>query len=756
MKLKLFAAFLLTSLCAFAQLAPVGPASPVTVAANGKLNSNYTGGAGFIAQTGQTFNFSLAAVVLPSSVTTASNTITVASVATLRLTTAASGGQYVQTAGYYAANDGGAGVYAWNSSSTATDNGGTIIQVTGVVTGRWLLLYNGVINVKQFGAYGDNSHDDTTAINAAFTAANNSTIYFPNGTYLVTASLTPGSNTISIIGQDRYQSIIRANGTGLTGGLIEILNGQNHFSISNLTLDWNNKVVSGNPGMVNIGGVGTGYWQINNCEILNWTANMIAISAGSTTGCPGCVISNNNIAGPATPGHGPNVTEAIQFLVDPTNNNNTLDLQILNNKISGAGTNAMTARCHVIGNTVTNFGYGAAFSVGNNSDCAHNIIYNSSGPDTNSDYPSGFEVYGGNSRYCDNVIYNMSGAGIDCVSPYSVITGNMIFNCGQNVGLPGIQLACNGGTGLEPAWVSGGTYTAGPLTQVSNGGKNYVCIVSVSGSTTAPGSDPTHWVIYVLYAANNSLVADNLCFDNQASQTQTYGIALAAGVLNVDLHGNKLDGNLSGTILIGSGVTFQPFRAEFSGLFGGTVKAAGAFTSNGDIALAAGSGNFGGDSNFGAEIAGTGVDNDVTIFNSGGNVVALVPTGTTNFSVVGTVGSAGLLATGAVGVGYSTGAGGSVTQITSRTTGVTLNADSGAITLVSAAGSATPATFTVTDSAVAATDGVSVQQASGTDAYEIFVTAIGTHTFKITSFTTGGTTTEQPVFKVTVIKGASS
>lgn len=123
-----------------------------------------------------------------------------------------------------------------------------------------------------------------------------------------------------------------------------------------------------------------------------------------------------------------------------------------------------------------------------------------------------------------------------------------------------------------------------------------------------------------------------------------------------------------------------------------------------------------------------------------------------NVAVVGSI----LSSTAQGGVGYATGAGGSVTQGTNRTTGVTINTVSGAITLISAAGSATPASFTVTNSTVAATDVVIVSQKSGTDLYEIFVTRVATGSFKITSFTTGGTTTEQPVFNFAVIKGVSS
>lgn len=107
-----------------------------------------------------------------------------------------------------------------------------------------------------------------------------------------------------------------------------------------------------------------------------------------------------------------------------------------------------------------------------------------------------------------------------------------------------------------------------------------------------------------------------------------------------------------------------------------------------------------------------------------------------------------------VGIGYS--AGSAVTQGTNRTTGVTINAYAGAITLVSAAGSATPASFTVTNNKVAATDTIVVVQKSGTDLYEIHVTAVAAGSFRITSFTTGGTTTEQPVFNFVVVRAAAS
>lgn len=107
------------------------------------------------------------------------------------------------------------------------------------------------------------------------------------------------------------------------------------------------------------------------------------------------------------------------------------------------------------------------------------------------------------------------------------------------------------------------------------------------------------------------------------------------------------------------------------------------------------------------------------------------------------------------GIGYATGAGGAVTQGTNRTTGVTLNTVSGAITLVSAAGTTSWQSFTVTNSTVAATDVVVVNQKSGTDLYEIHVTAVAAGSFRISYKTTAGTTTEQPVFNFAVIKAVA-
>ena len=115
-----------------------------------------------------------------------------------------------------------------------------------------------------------------------------------------------------------------------------------------------------------------------------------------------------------------------------------------------------------------------------------------------------------------------------------------------------------------------------------------------------------------------------------------------------------------------------------------------------------------------------------------------------------------LRSSGTAGVGYSTGAGGVVIQGTSRTTGVTINKTTGQITLFSAAGTTSATTFTVTNSTVATTDVIILNQHTGTDLYDLMVTKTTLGSFDITFRTTGGTTTEQPIFNFAVIKGVDS
>lgn len=121
-------------------------------------------------------------------------------------------------------------------------------------------------------------------------------------------------------------------------------------------------------------------------------------------------------------------------------------------------------------------------------------------------------------------------------------------------------------------------------------------------------------------------------------------------------------------------------------------------------------------------------------------------------------GSSVTLLSGSSAIGYATGAGGTVTQATSRTTGVTINKPCGAITLFSTtttAGQVT--TFTVTNNQVAATDTVDVSVKSGTGVYFLSVSQTAAGSFNISVYTPAAVgSAEAPVINFSVTKAVTA
>lgn len=112
------------------------------------------------------------------------------------------------------------------------------------------------------------------------------------------------------------------------------------------------------------------------------------------------------------------------------------------------------------------------------------------------------------------------------------------------------------------------------------------------------------------------------------------------------------------------------------------------------------------------------------------------------------------------GVGYATGAGGAVTQITSKATGVTLSKPSGAITMNAAAlAAATTVSFVLTNTFIALTDVVVVSVRSGgtVGAYTVNITATaaGSCTISLRNETVGSLS-EAVVLNFAVIKAVAA
>lgn len=125
--------------------------------------------------------------------------------------------------GYHTPGDGGGGTFAWNPSLTVGDNIVTVLP-TGSILGGWERVEKSPLNVKWAGAYGDNTHDDTAAIQAAFSLALGQ-VYIPTGNYKVTVQNNQIAlyiqNQLVVVGDGIGNTLINVHGTGGCALLIE-------------------------------------------------------------------------------------------------------------------------------------------------------------------------------------------------------------------------------------------------------------------------------------------------------------------------------------------------------------------------------------------------------------------------------------------------------------------------------------------------------------------------------------------------------
>lgn len=126
---------------------------------------------------------------------------------------------------YYDSTDGGGGQFYWDAANTESDNGGTIIKVTAITTGRWIRIVSGYLTFKMFGIISDGSTDDTLAFQKMVDSfSGGETIKVSNGITII--SNITGLNDVKLIG-NKKTSIIKhkASSSGHMlemGGTIEI------------------------------------------------------------------------------------------------------------------------------------------------------------------------------------------------------------------------------------------------------------------------------------------------------------------------------------------------------------------------------------------------------------------------------------------------------------------------------------------------------------------------------------------------------
>ncbi|MDC0834228.1 PA14 domain-containing protein [Geitlerinema sp. CS-897] len=184
---------------------------------------------------------------------------------------------------------------------------GTILNDDFATPGFNLPSGANIANVKDYGATGNGVTDDTAAILAAMAA--NRTVYFPDGTYLISDTLTWGDDRrLSILGESQENTIIKAeSGVEVFGNtnspqpLIDMFNGTGSTgqafqnSIYDITID----VGSDNPGAIGVAFQNNNQGGLRNVTIRSSDPNFQGSTGlALTTPWPGpALIQNVNIEG---------------------------------------------------------------------------------------------------------------------------------------------------------------------------------------------------------------------------------------------------------------------------------------------------------------------------------------------------------------------------------------------------------------------------------------------------------------------------
>jgi hypothetical protein len=270
------------------------------------------------------------------------------------------------------------------------------------------------VSVKDFGAVGDGSTDDTTAINAALDAS--TSVYFPAGTYIISAALTPLANT-TISGAGMYATVVKvAASAAATISAISLSNVGN-LTFRDFTIDGNKAARSGSATGNNITVLSSNN-KFLNIKCIN-APNAGFIVDGQTYTADlnefrGCVISSNGGVG---------------LSQHTARNSNISQCEFSSNGLENLTIDNTSHSCIVDGNRFFKHLGGCGnigWDDGDNSILSNNFIDNES--DTTASV-------GNRNGICVN-----AQAGITTLSS---ITGNTILNCVEY----GIYLRDRSGTG---------------------------------------------------------------------------------------------------------------------------------------------------------------------------------------------------------------------------------------------------------------------------------------------------------------------
>ena len=352
-----------------------------------------------------------------------------------------------------------------------------------------------------------------------------------------------------------------------------------------------------------------------------------------------------------------------------------------------------------------------------------------------------------------------------------------VDQAGRTMALP--VAVSNGVTGIQGfssnviTFAQAGTYEFGFLT--TTGGSNitmfdlnrplsyYTNDVTMLGNLSVSGSIGLTNISVGNVTASGNVLAGNL---NAA------GLSLSSNVVSVlNVTGNINGGNLRTPGVISATGNIDGGNLRTTGLVtvtgnidGGNLRTAGQVSATGNITggnintgILSLSGNVVSVFNVTANIAGGNISTP-GLFSATGNIDGGNLRTVGQVSATGNITSDGQIRSSSnlLGIGYTTGAGSSVVQATSRTTGVTINAICGSIQLFTAAGSPFLQTFQVTNNRVTTGDVILLTTHNGLNNYVFWVNNLYAGGFFISFYAPSGTSVDIPVINFAVIRSVTS
>jgi len=357
-----------------------------------------------------------------------------------------------------------------------------------------------VVSVKDFGAVGDGTTDDTDAIILATIPAR--AVFFPPGEYVVSRPLDfSNMNNVAWIGASAGTSIISAKaGVSFAAALVTVTN-VDRWRFSDLTFNWNGNASFGPPdghGMVWFRE--TWYLQFVNCVILHNNRGLFLRD------CKFGLV-DGNVFNMSTPANSENYN---LHIADVESDGGSLSeyMTITNNTLTGSGSFFAGKSFIIDGNICANSKFGAGINtwssetkpyighVITNNICRDNIGKDAAGP------VRGMEILGQYHQVSGNQCHGNGGPGIAWFGFKSICSNNV---CWDN--------------GTEP--------TGSPGQKAG--------IFALAGSTT-------------LSRPQESLITGNRCFS--AGGYQNYGLVESADIYGMTVSGNDFSGNLVAQTLL--------------------------------------------------------------------------------------------------------------------------------------------------------------------------------------------------------------